>query len=234
MMMDKELLQRHFVKSEITNSYDLFIYLKNLNLLENSPKYWWPDYGTFYVVISAILTQNTKWINVEKSLQNINSLYYNQFDSYDDNNLLNFIANIDTVLLSQIIAPSGFKNQKAQRLKLLSNNILKDFEEFENFKSSVTRNWLLKQKGLGLESADAILCYCCGNDVMVVDSYTKKLLLSYGYEFETYDEIKDWLEFGINENYDKITQIYDKTIELNEIYAIFHGKIVEYMKKDYI
>jgi endonuclease-3 related protein len=68
---------------------------------------------------------------------------------------------------------------------------------------------------------------------MVVDSYTKKLLLSYGYEFETYDEIKDWLEFGINENYDKITQIYDKTIELNEIYARFHGKIVEYMKKDY-
>lgn len=228
--MDKELLQRHFVKSEITNSYDLFIYLRNLNLLENSPKFWWPDYGTFYVVISAILTQNTKWTNVEKSLQNINSLYYNQFNSYDDDNFLNFIANIDTVLLSQIIAPSGFKNQKAQRLKLLCNNILKDFEEFENFKSSVTRSWLLKQKGLGLESADAILCYCCGADVMVVDSYTKKLLLSYGYEFETYDEIKDWLEFGINENYDKITQIYDKNIELNEIYARFHGKIVEYMK----
>ena len=34
-------------------------------------KFWWPRYGTFWVIIGAILTQNTKWTNVEKSLLNL-------------------------------------------------------------------------------------------------------------------------------------------------------------------
>lgn len=218
------------MKVEIDNSYDLLLYLKNLNLLKNSPKYWWPNYGSFEVVIGAILTQNTKWQNVEKSLKNLYDLCEHQHIKLDNKTFLEFIANIDLQILSNMIAPSGFKNQKSQRLKRLSLNILDDFETFDNFKLSVSRNWLLSQKGIGLESADAILCYCCQRDIMVVDKYTQKILSSFGYDFESYDEIKEWLEFGINENYDKITQIYGFDISLNEIYARFHGKIVEYMK----
>lgn len=215
------------MKIDISNSYDLLIFLKDLDLLKNSPKFWWPEYGTFKVVIGAILTQNTKWTNVEKSLSNLSNFI--QKDCDDE--FITFISQIDTSILSNLIAPSGFKNQKAPRLKLLCQNIFNDFETFDNFQKQVSRKWLLKQKGIGLESADAILCYACQRDSMVVDSYTKKLLENYGYEFETYDEIKDWLEFGINENYDKIIQNYGFDITLNEIYARFHGKIVEYMKK---
>ncbi|QOG13299.1 3-methyladenine DNA glycosylase [Arcobacter sp. FWKO B] len=217
----------------MTNSYDLLIFLKSLNLLQNSPYNWWPEFGTSKVIIGAILTQNTKWSNVQKSLNNIDTLYYKEYDSYTNYNILNFLSNIDTFYLVNAIAPSGFKNQKAQRLKLLTKNILEDFETFDNFVDIVNRDWLLAQKGIGFESADAILCYCCKKDEMVVDKYTQKLLLSFGYEFEDYDDIKGWLEFGINENYDKIIQNYGFNISLNEIYARFHGKIVEYMKKDY-
>jgi endonuclease-3 related protein len=215
------------LKIDISNSCDLLIFLKDLDLLKNSPKFWWPEFGTFKVVIGAILTQNTKWTNVEKSLSNLSNFI--QKDCDDD--IIAVISKIDTLILSNLITPSGFKNQKAPRLKLLCQNILNDFETFENFQKQVSRKWLLKQKGIGPESADAILCYACQKDSMVVDSYTKKLLENYGYEFETYDDIKDWLEFGINENYDKIIQNYGFDITLNEIYARFHGKIVEYMKK---
>lgn len=215
------------MKIDISNSCDLLIFLKDLDLLKNSPKFWWPKFGTFKVVIGAILTQNTKWTNVEKSLSNLSNFI--QKDCDDD--IIAVISKIDTLILSNLITPSGFKNQKAPRLKLLCQNILNDFETFENFQKQVSRKWLLKQKGIGPESADAILCYACQKDSMVVDSYTKKLLENYGYEFETYDDIKDWLEFGINENYDKIIQNYGFDITLNEIYARFHGKIVEYMKK---
>jgi len=215
------------LKIDISNGYDLLIFLKDLDLLKNSSKFWWPDYGTFKVVIGAILTQNTKWTNVEKSLSNL----YDFIQKDCDDEIIVFTSQIDTSILSNLIAPSGFKNQKAPRLKLLCQNILNDFETFDNFQKQVSRKWLLKQKGIGLESADAILCYACQRENMVVDSYTKKLLGNYGYEFETYDDIKDWLEFGINENYDKIIENYGFNITLNEIYARFHGKIVEYMKK---
>lgn len=231
MITVKGSLQRLLLKIDISSSYDLLIFLKELDLLKNSPKFWWPEYGTFKVVIGAILTQNTKWTNVEKSLSNLYNFIQKETQTIEDDELISFISDIDTLILSNLITPSGFKNQKAPRIKLLCKNIVNDFETFENFQKNVSRKWLLKQKGIGLESADAILCYACQKDSMVVDSYTKKLLEHYGYEFETYDDIKDWLEFGINENYDKIIQNYGFNITLNEIYARFHGKIVEYMKK---
>lgn len=65
---------------------------------------------------------------------------------------------------------------------------------------------------------------------MVVDSYTNRLVKSFGYEFESYEDLKNWLEYGINENFDKITRLYDYKVSLNMIYCRFHGKIVEFMK----
>lgn len=210
---------------EITNSYDLLLFLKEKDLLNDSPPYWWPNFGTFEVVVGAILTQNTRWDNVERSLKNIGS------KDYSDDELLQFFINSSTHQLINLIAPSGFKNQKAARLKKLCQNISWEFGSFEDFALNASRQWLLEQKGIGNETADAILCYALGREEMVVDKYTDRLLKRHGYEFENYDEIKQWFEFGINENYDRITTLYGYKISLNEVYSRFHGKIVEFMKK---
>lgn len=207
----------------MNNSFELFEFLRKKDLLKNSPRFWWPDYGTFKVVMSAILTQNTRWESVEKSLLNLEK--HNLFD-------LDNLANVDLELLTILITPSGFKNQKSKRLKLLAKNIIEDFQSFDSFCKNVSREWLLSQKGIGPESADAILCYACKKDEMVVDSYTNRLLKSYGFEFESYDDLKEWLEFGINENLDKIFSFYKYEVSLNEIYCDFHGKIVEFMKSN--
>jgi len=207
----------------ISNSYDLFVFLKEQNLLENSPTFWWPSYGTFETFLGAVLTQNTKWTNVEKSLANLKKLYLTDVEK---------IANVDLELFTQAITPSGFKNQKSKRLKLMCKNILEDFQNFESFQKNSNRDWLLSQKGIGPETADAILCYVCKQEEMVVDSYTNRLLKRFGFEFENYDELKSWLEFGINENLDKIIEFYEHEISLNHVYCKFHGKIVEYMKKN--
>jgi len=207
--------------NSINNSYDLFVFLKNKNLLENSPEFWWPSYGTFETFIGAILTQNTKWTNVEMSLKNL-----------QDHNLVSLedIANVDIVLFTQLITPSGFKNQKSKRLKLLCKNVIEDFGTFENFQDNVTREWLLEQKGIGPESADAILCYACKQEEFVVDSYAHRLLEKFGYEFDSYEDLKYWVEFGINENLDNIIKFYEFDITINQIYCRLHGKIVEFMK----
>ena len=207
--------------NSISNSYDLFVFLKQKDLLEKSPQYWWPSYGTFETFIGAILTQNTKWVNVEISLENLKKYDLLSLDK---------IADINLELFIELITPSGFKNQKSKRLKQICKNILEDFTTFENFQNSVSRHWLLTQKGIGPESADAILCYACKQNEFVVDSYTNKLLNIFGFEFESYEDLKSWIEFGINENLDKITGFYEFDISINQIYCRLHGKIVEFMK----
>jgi len=214
------LLQRQLLNS-ILNSFDLFLFLKEKNLIDEKYRYWWPTNGDFEVFIGAILTQNTKWINVEKSLANLQNLQSLELEE---------LANIDIDVLISAITPSGFKNQKSVRIKKVCQNIIDEFGDFENFKKEVCRDWLLSQKGIGQETADAILCYSCHKEEMVVDSYTNRLLKSFGFEFENYEELKVWLEYGINENFDKIDALYDYDISLNMIYCRFHGKIVEFMK----
>ena len=206
---------------EFSNSYELLIELREKNLLKNKPKYWWPNVGSFEVVVGAILTQNTKWENVEKAL--------NQLRMENEELRVEDIAVYDYLYLANLIKPAGFYNQKAKRLIALSRNILRDFGSFEEFRENVSREWLLAQKGIGFETADSILCYACFRETMVMDAYTKRLLKKNGYEFESYDEMKEWFERGIEENWDKIAKFYEN--DLNLCYARFHGKIVEFMKK---
>ena len=200
----------------IENSFDLYKFLDSKNLLVNSAKYWWPNVGTEWCLVSAILTQNTKWQNVEKSMRNLGEISLEKLIEIDEN------------YLSFLITPSGFKNQKAKRLKLLAYNILNDFGNFDIFQKEVTREWLLSQKGIGYETADTILCYVCFREVMVVDKYTQRLLLKKGFEFFEYEDIQYFLQNGIEDNFEKIEK--ENESNLNLCFARFHGMIVEYSK----
>jgi endonuclease-3 related protein len=212
------------LNNDFINGYDLLYALKKAKYCANTKdEKWWPNSGSFEVIIGAILTQNTKWQNVEKALENLRNI-----------NALNLeaIVQMDIKLLANTIKPSGFYNTKAKYIKRLSLNIKKDFEDFNNFRQEVTRKWLLSNKGVGFESADSILCYACHRDEMVADAYSYRLLVAFGIELEEYDDIKSFLEQGINENIEKIYQLYGEDISLNTIYARFHGKIVQYCIKN--
>lgn len=200
---------------ELVDSLELFTLLKRQNLLEESPLLWWPEYGTLEVVVGAILTQNTQWTRVQISLANLSQ-----------NHLLTFeaLSRCDIESLMELIRPSGLFKAKAHNIIRLSRSIIKDFGSFDEFALRVDRNWLLAQKGIGLETADSILCYACGRDVMVVDSYTARLLRAFGYEFESYDDLKEWCERGIRSHFNET--------DLPMIFAHFHGMIVEYVKQN--
>lgn len=86
------------------------------------------------------------------------------------------------------------------------------------------------QKGIGAETCDAILCYGLGREVMVADRYAYRLLQAYGYTLESYEDLQDWLQSGIIENYNKVCLLYGFQIPINLLFARFHGKIVEYCK----
>ncbi|HIP54230.1 MAG TPA: 3-methyladenine DNA glycosylase [Sulfurimonas autotrophica] len=194
------------------SALEIYNFLNEKDLLRDSPKYWWPNAGTFEVVVGAILTQNTTWKNVEKSFGNLKGFL-----------TLEAFCSLGEEELKNAIRPSGFYNQKAPRLLALAKNIHDEFGNFHSFEEQVTREWLLMQKGIADESADAILCYACYREEMVVDSYTKRLLKLFGIEFKRYREYKFFLEDGLREAFGDG--------ELNLVYARFHGMIVEYNKR---
>ncbi len=193
------------------SSAQIYRNLSSKDLIKERSQWWWPGAGSFEVIIGAILTQNTTWYNVEKSLHNLQGFLH----------LDNFLT-LNIQALKEQIRPSGFYNQKAPRLHIIAKNIKTEFKTFEQFKQKVDRTWLLNQKGLGKESTDSILNYGCMRDIMVVDSYTKRLLeREYAITFKDYDSYQDYLESGIRSAYPQNTALH---------FARFHGMIVEYQK----
>lgn len=135
-------------------------------LLDN----WWPAQSPFEIAVGAFLTQNTNWNNVEKALSNLKNAEALE---------LRLLAEMPPAQLEELIRPSGFFRQKAQRLQhfcryvldhhagSLENLLQRDLDE--------TRDELLALCGIGPETADSILLYAGRRPSFVIDSYTRRL-----------------------------------------------------------
>ncbi len=190
---------------------------------------WWPvdqkyhfqqkSDPRFEIIIGAILTQNTAWSNVEKSLQNLKDAEV--LDIYSFNRL-------DESSLKEMIRPSGFYNQKAKRLlnfsQFIRDHYMCNLSVFFSQNPQHLRSELLSLSGIGPETADSILLYAAGLPFFVVDAYTKRIceripfyLLSFDY-----DSIQLFFQNSIAE------QI--KPNEYRYVYKQFHAVLVELAK----
>ncbi len=148
---------------------------------------WWPAETPFEVILGAILTQNTNWNNVEKAIANLR-----QADALT----LDAILCLDREALEQLIRPSGFFRQKAERLQLFCSHIREQhngsLDHLFGQKLDVAREELLSLKGIGPETADSILLYAGQRPSFVVDAYTQRLFGRLGVFSgkEKYDEIR--------------------------------------------
>ena len=149
----------------------MLIDIYNMLFSEYGPQSWWPGDGPLDVVIGAILTQNTSWSNVEKAILNL---------KYSDLWSLDSIHNINQDKLAGVIRPSGYFNQKAQKLKAFAEHVCVRYEgDLENFLSlelPTLREELLSIYGVGPETADDILVYAASKPSFIVDVYTKRIL----------------------------------------------------------
>ena len=205
------------------NAYEIFKLLLSLDL--DFKSFAWlegNELSEFEILLSVILTQNTKWNNVLKALENLKKAGINALDD---------LERISKDELCLLIKPSGFYNTKAKRIKDLSAFIKADFKDFQDFRDRVDRAYLLKIKGLGFESADSILNYLCKREILVVDAYTNRLAKALGYEFERYDECREFFQSGIEKNQEKLCKLLGKNCELYELYQIFHALIIEFVKR---
>ncbi len=118
---------------------------------------WWPGETPFEVMVGAVLTQNTNWINVTKAINNLRRegmLGYAQ------------LLQLPVDHLAEYIRPSGYYNLKAGRLHNLLDMINSqyggDLDQFLEDDVAPARENLLSVKGIGPETADSILLYACG------------------------------------------------------------------------
>lgn len=123
------------------------------------------------IAIGAILTQNTNWNNVEKALVNLRRENLNKLKEIYN---LRFI---NEERLKEQIKPSGFYNQKSESLLNFCNYIVSNFKSLDNFLKLPmieAREKLLSLKGVGKETADAILLYSGHQPIFVIDKYTQR------------------------------------------------------------
>jgi len=160
-------------------------------LAHYGPPKWWPAETPFEVMVGAILTQNTAWKNVEKALQNLKT--YDLLDARK-------IHELDQDTLALAIKPAGTYNLKAARLKGFVAWFLErfdgDLERMKQVPTSRLREELLEVKGIGPETADAILLYALGMPSFVVDAYSHRVLTRHELALDeaTYDDLKEYFE----------------------------------------
>ena len=144
---------------------------------------WWPADTPFEVMVGAVLTQATAWTNVEQAIARLK-----QADALSPAAM----RGLGMEELAALIYSSGFYNAKAQRLKALvaylGDAYGDDIEAMRGEDGAKLRRELLAVKGIGEETADAILLYALGKTSFVIDAYTRRLFNRLGIapNYETY------------------------------------------------
>lgn len=163
------------------------------------PQGWWPGDGPLEIVIGAVLTQNTNWVNVERAIANLRDA-----DLIDVEKLVEIAAE----RLAECIRPAGYFNVKAKRLKNLMAFLWREYggDLARLFDQSVDdlREQLLAVNGVGLETADDIVLYAAEKPTFVVDAYTYRIMVRHHLVGEDDDAmtIKEFFESNLPEDVD--------------------------------
>lgn len=163
------------------------IYKKLYNYF--GPQHWWPAETPFEVMVGAILTQNTNWLNVERVINNLKKYKLLAPDK---------LHRLSHKKLALLIKQVGFYNIKTKRLKEFLGFFIKRYQgSLKKMSCEDTynlRSQLLSVNGIGPETADSILLYALNKPVFVIDAYTRRILLRHKLirEDAPYDQIQDF------------------------------------------
>ncbi len=178
----------------------------DLLLGELGHRNWWPADTPFEVVIGAVLTQQTRWENVERAIKNLKD--HSLLEAYP-------LSKVKTEELEELIRCTGFYRQKAMRLKNISAFFNKNPDILEK-PSDELRKIMLSLNGIGEETADSIVLYAADKPKFVIDAYTKRMCKC----------------MGIEGDYGKLQSVFESSLPGDvPLYKEFHALIVEYGKQ---
>jgi endonuclease-3 related protein len=136
------------------------------------PQYWWPAKTAFEVMVGAVLTQNTAWINVERGLDRLTQRLGGAASLTAEQ-----ILALSESELAECLRPVGYFNVKARRLRSFCAGYLEagGLEGLWCLDTLALRRHLLAINGVGPETADDMVLYAFDRPVFVVDAYTRRL-----------------------------------------------------------
>ena len=154
------------------------------------PQHWWPARTRLEIILGAILTQNTAWRNAAGAIKSLREA-----------GLLSWrgLREASQAELEEAVRPAGFYRQKAKAIRnfvdwlaqVHGSSLSKAF----SLPPAELRRQLLEIKGLGPETADAILLYAGRQPFFVADAYTRRILSRHGLlsDRPSYDEAQRFL-----------------------------------------
>jgi endonuclease-3 related protein len=135
------------------------------------PQGWWPARSAFEVVVGAILTQSTAWVNVERAIAALRRA---------GGLRPGVLHRLPPRRLATLVRASGFYRVKAGRLRAFLQHLARRhagrLRRFLRQPVPTLRAELLSIPDIGPETADSILLYAAGRPVFVVDAYTRRIL----------------------------------------------------------
>ena len=140
----------------------------NKLLAHYGKQYWWNDPNRITDWISMILIQQTTQQNTEKALANL-----------EGNLSVEALHAMELNTLQEYIRPAGFYKQKSTYIKSLIEWYVShgaSLQKFEAIPTEELRKELLSIKGVGEETADAMLLYIFERKVFIADQYAIRLL----------------------------------------------------------
>ncbi len=151
--------------------------------------HWQANTPRDYVCISAVLVQHTNWSNVEQALARLEKAGALS---------LSAIHLMQPARLALLVRPAGMPDTKAQRLLALAG-LAADHGGLAKLLSQPAdelRERLLATRGIGPETADAVLLYAAARPIFLVDAYARRISsrLGLGPSADRYEVWQDWFE----------------------------------------
>ena len=180
-------------------------------LAAHGPQCWWPGDSRFEIMVGAVLTQNTAWINVERAIANLKRAKVLTPEA---------ILRASPKRLAGWLRPSGYFNVKAKRLKAMCRWLVEQggVRALARLNTHDLRAGLLGVNGVGPETADDIVLYAFERPVFVIDAYTRRIFRRLGH-------------IRGDEGYETLRHLFENTLGpdvsvFNEYHAVIvaHGK----------
>ena len=142
---------------------------------------WWQSDNKIEDLVSTILIQRTTEKNAKLALAGLMDVM-----------TVEEILALPLEELQERIRPAGFFKQKSQTIRglLIWLREVGGFEVLSKIGTEELRKQLLELKGIGPETADALLLYLFDRPVFISDEYTRRLFRRLGFgNFDTYNDM---------------------------------------------
>jgi len=128
------------------------------------------------------------------------------------------LAEAELVEVENLVRVAGFYKEKARRLVEASEQIrmLGDLERLLSLPTEELRRLLLSWRGIGPETADAIVLYAAGRLSFPVDAYTVLMMARLGFKEHSYAEVKALFEAAMPRDVDTYKECHALIDELGK------------------